>query len=267
MHSSASDGQHSPAQVAALVKARGAQCWALTDHDTLDGLSEARSAAIALGLRFIPGIELSAKEYHTFHILGYCFDPGNPALAALCQRMKEGRDARKYKIIDFLEEKGLKITIDEVESVAGGNLIARPHFARVLVARGYVPDNRSAFDLYLDTDEYHDRVERDKPSVRECVETIRAAGGYVSLAHPYQIGLDNDALDGLVGKLADIGIDAIECFYPRYNYEQTAFYLSLTRKYGLHYTGGSDFHGVKVKPDIQIGAIEMELDWLLQENA
>lgn len=265
-HSNASDGQHSPAGLVHLAKKRGLEVLALSDHDTVDGLDEAVRAGEQMGLRVIRGVELSAREYPTFHILGYNVSQGAPELAALCREMKQGRDERKYRMIDFLKEKGVEISVSEVEEIAGGSIIARPHFAQAMVRRGYVSSNREAFDRYLDTEEFHQRVERPKPLARECVETIKAAGGKVSLAHPYQIGLDNDALDALVGDLAGYGLDAIECYYPRHTPEQTAFYLHLAEKYGLHITGGSDFHGEKVKPDIELAALDLDLDWLLKDR-
>lgn len=179
--------------------------------------------------------------------------------------MKERRDERKYRLIDYLREKGIELELPEVESLAGGDVIGRPHFARAMVRRGYVADTREAFDRFLDTDEYHERVERAKPSAKECVETIKAAGGKVSLAHPYQIGIDDDALDAQVRELVGFGLDAIECHYPRFTPEQQALYLRLTEKYSLHVTGGSDFHGERVKPDIRLAALPLELDWLLNE--
>lgn len=262
-HSAASDGQHSPSELAALVKARGIEVWALTDHDTVDGVGEAARAGQALGLRVIPGIELSAREYPTFHILGYAFDPDAPGLAALCAAMKAGRDARKYRIFDYLKEKGVEIPLEEVEALAGGAIIARPHFAQVIVRHGFAASNREAFDRWLDTPEFHARVERKKPTARECVEAIKAAGGKVSLAHPYQIGVDDEALDAIVKELAGYGLDAIECYYPKFTPEMQAYYLHLTEKYGLHITGGSDFHGARVKPDVALARLELELDWLL----
>ena len=177
--------------------------------------------------------------------------------------MKDGRDERKYRIIDFLREKGLELTLEEVEEIAGGNIIARPHFAQAMVRRGYVRDNREAFDRYLDTDEYQ-RIERFKADARTCVETIKAAGGKVSLAHPYQIGLEDGPLEALVKELAGYGLDAIECYYPKHTPAQEAFYLRLAEKYGLYVTGGSDFHGPRVKPDIRLAALELETGWLTE---
>ena len=210
----------------------------------------------------IPGIELSAKEYPTFHILGYGFVPGAHALAELCRQMKIRRDDRSRRLLAFLHEKGIKLSLSEVVGIAGGNIIGRPHFAQAMVCRGYVSTNREAFDRYLDTEEYHQKVERGKPSVRECITAIKDSGGKVSLAHPYQMGLPNDELDTLVKQLVDWGLDAIECWYPKYTPEQQSFYIHLTEKYHLHQTGGSDFHGEKVKPDVELAALNLELGWL-----
>ena len=261
-HSTASDGQYAPAELVRLAKERGLETLALTDHDTVDGLEEAVRAGERAGIRVIRGIELSAKEYPTFHILGYGFDPEAPALSALCRELKEGRDQRAPRIIAFLEEQGVRIPLSEVEELAGGQIVGRPHFAQVLTKHGYVSGSREAFDRYLDTEEFHRRVERPKPPSRVCVETIRAAGGKVSLAHPYQIGVDDGKLEDIVRELAGFGLDAIECYYPKHTPEQQSFYLYLAEKYNLHMTGGSDFHGERVKPDIKLAGLELELGWL-----
>ena len=264
-HTTASDGQYTPSELVQLAKARGLETIAVTDHDTVDVLQEAVQAGEQCGLRVIPGIELSAREYSTFHILGYAPSPDAPALQGLCCSMKTRRDERSQRLLAFLREKGIKLSLSEVVEIAGGDIIGRPHFAQAMVRRGYVSTNREAFDRYLDTKEYHEKVERGKPSVRECIATIKNAGGKVSLAHPYQIGIDDDALDKLVGDLTDWGLDAIECYYPKYTQEQQAFYLHLTEKYRLHQTGGSDFHGEKVKPDVELAKLMLDVDWVLNQ--
>jgi hypothetical protein len=157
----------------------------------------------------------------------------------------------------------MALTLEEVEAIAGGEVVGRPHFAQAMVRHGYVANNREAFDKWLDTEEFHARVERQKPSARECVETIKAAGGKVSLAHPYQIGVDDGALEDIVRELVGYGLDAIECHYPKFTPEQESYYLHLAEKYRLHVTGGSDFHGERVKPDVSLAAIPLELDWLI----
>ena len=149
-----------------------------------------------------------------------------------------------------------------MEELAGNAVIARPHFAQVMVRHGYVSTNREDFDRYLDTDEYQ-KIERFKVSARDCIAAIRSDGGRAALAHPYQLGLDDERLEALIRQLKDSGLEAIECFYPRHTPEQTAFYLELARRYDLHVTGGSDFHGERVEPDITLKRWELNLTWLL----
>lgn len=262
-HSTASDGQYTPSELVKLAKDQGIEVLALTDHDTIAGVDEAVSAGEARGLQVIRGVELSAKEYHGFHILGYGFRNGDTELSKLCEQLRAGRDNRKYRIIDFLREKGVDIDLTEVEELAGGMVIARPHFARILVKHGYVSTNREAFDRYLDTEEFRKKVRRFKADSRTCVRAIKSAGGKVSLAHPYQMELPDDELEVLVARLKDWGLDAIECYYPKYTPEQQAFYLYLAEKYRLNQTGGSDFHGEKVKPDVRLARWPLALDWLM----
>jgi len=262
-HSTASDGQYTPSELVRLAKAGGLEVLALTDHDTVDGLDEAGRAGEELGIQVLRGIELSAREYRSLHILGYGFSTRPSALTRLCGEMKAGRDERKYRIIDFLHEKGVNISLAEVEELAGGDVIGRPHFAQVMVRRGYVRSSREAFDRYLDTDEYQ-RIERKKPDARTCIEVIKAAGGKVSFAHPYQVKLNDDALDTLVRELAGYGLDAIECYYPKHTWAQQAYYLHLAETYGLHVTGGSDFHGERVKPDIALADLDLDVGWLIK---
>lgn len=261
-HTTASDGQYTPEALAGLAARRGIEVLAVTDHDTVEGLERAVRAGAGEGVQVVRGVELSAREYSNLHILGYAFGSGRTALAALCARMRERRERRKYWIIDYLRERGVDIPLAEVEALAGG-VIGRPHFARVMVRHGYASSNREAFDRYLDTAEFQELNNQFKAEARECVEAIKASGGRASLAHPYQVGLEPEALEALVRQLREYGLDAIECHYPRHTPEQTAFYLRLAEKYGLHVTGGSDFHGERVKPDIQLAAWELELDWLL----
>lgn len=264
-HSIASDGQYAPAELVRLAKNRGVQILALTDHDTLDGTEEAVRAGEELGIRVIRGIELGAEEYRNLHILGYGYAGDDPGLNELCQKLKAGRDQRKYRLVEFLKKKGMDIDLREVEELAAGGVVGRPHFAQVMVKHGYVASNREAFDRYLDTDDYNE-FKPWRACAEECIHTIKAAGGLVSLAHPYQVGLEDGPLEELVGRLKSYGLDAIECYYPKHTPQQQAFYLHLAEKYGLKVSGGSDFHGERVKPDTQLAAWELELGWLLDRE-
>lgn len=265
-HSTASDGQYTPTELIQMARERGLEVLALTDHDTMDGLEEAVQAGQRCGLHIIPGVELSAKEYPTFHILGYGFSLTAPPLTELCRRMKARRNKRTGRLLTFLGQKGIDLTVGEVEELAGGDIIGRPHFAQAMVRRGYVDTNREAFDRYLDTEEYHEKVDWDKPLAQECIGAIKASCGKVSLAHPYQIGLGEDELDKTVGELVSCGLDAIECYYPQYTLKQQKLYCHLAEKYRLNKTGGSDFHGEKVKPDVELGKWPLELEWLMDTH-
>lgn len=262
-HSTASDGQYTPEEVVRRAKECGLEAVALTDHDTLDGVEAAAEAGSALDIRVLQGIELGAAEYENLHILGYGVAVDTPALTELCVKFKAGRDERKFQILDYLRKKGFPLSLEEVEEFAGGSVIGRPHFAQAMVHRGYVRSSREAFAYWLDTEEYHREVKRFKVEAGICLGAIKAAGGKTSLAHPYQLDLEDQALEELVAELKGDGLDAIECYYPRHTAAQTAFYLQLAEKYSLHITGGSDFHGERVKPDIQMAAWELKLDWLL----
>lgn len=264
-HSSASDGQYPPAELVSKAKGIGIQVLALTDHDTFAGTDEAVAAGERLGVQVLRGVELSAKEYRNLHILGYGFSMGPSALRALCEKMRAARNDRKYRIIEFLHQRGVDIDLREVEELAGGDVIGRPHFAQVMVRRGYVPTNRDAFDRYLDTKDFQ-KIERFKASAQECVDAIKSSGGAACFAHPYQVHLDEEALEGLVRTLKSYGLDGIECYYPKHTPQQQAFYLYLAEKYGLHPTGGSDFHGERVKPDVQLARLELDVAWLTDHS-
>lgn len=264
IHSNASDGQYTPTELVRMAKGHGLEVIALTDHDTVLGTDEAITAGEEIGIQVLRGVELSAKEHHNFHILGYCCDLSRPALGNLCMKQQTNRIKREQMILDFLSEKGLGLSLDEVERFAGSKVVGRPHFAQAMVQRGYVQTCREAFDKFLDTPEFWERIPQLEAPARECLRAIKDSGGKASLAHPYQMKLSDQDLDTLVTQLTDWGLDAIECYYPKYTPEQQAFYLRLAGKYGLHATGGSDFHGEQVKPDVRLARLELELDWLAE---
>ena len=143
-HSTASDGQYSPAQVVELAHKSGIQVLAITDHDTIHGVEEAVQAGQSLELTVLRGVELGAQEDRHMHILGLGLKQDCPELAQLCQKLLDGRNERKYRIVRFLSEKGISIDLAEVEALAGGDVIARPHFAQIMVRHGYVKDSREA---------------------------------------------------------------------------------------------------------------------------
>lgn len=214
-HTTASDGQYTPTELVGLAKARGLSILAVTDHDTIAGVAEAQRAGNALGLTVIRGVELSAKDYPNCHILGYGFRDGDTELARLCEKFRAGRDDRKYKIVDFLHEKGVDIDLTEVKEIEGGEVIARPHFAQVMVKHGYVSTNREAFDRYLNTEEFRRRVKRFKADARACVEAIRAAGGEGVPGPPVSNGAAGRGAGGAGGAAQELGAGRYRMLLPQ----------------------------------------------------
>ena len=260
-HTSASDGQYSPSEVVCMARNAGIDCLAITDHDTISGLQEAKNAGQEYGITIVRGIELGAKEDRHMHIVGLNFCEEARELQSLCNKLKQSRDERKYRIVDFLKEKGIEISLDEVTEIAGGEVIARPHFAQVMLRHGYVSSIREAFDCYLDTEEYQ-KIERYKAPAAECIDVIHQGGGKAVLAHPYQLGMADEALEQLIAHLKSVGLDGIACYYPQHTPEMTRKYLEIARKYDLHISGGSDFHGEAVHPDNLLKPIPLDISWL-----
>jgi len=261
IHTTASDGQYSPTEVVRMAKNNNLECIAITDHDTIKGLEEAYEAGEQNKLKILGGVEFGAEEHRYLHILGLDVDRTSSDLQKLCLELEKSRNERKYRIIDYLKEKDIVVTLEEVGEIAGGNIIARPHFAQVLVNKGYLKTTREAFDRYLDTEEYQ-IIERKKEKARECIEVIHRAKGKAILAHPYQLKFEDEKLDELVKELVKYGLDGIECYYPLHSEAQIDFYLELAEKYHLIISSGSDFHGEKVKPNIKLATRDVNIDWI-----
>jgi len=252
IHTTASDGQYSPAQIVGMAKNAGLTMIAITDHDTIAGIEEGTQAALASGIGFIGGIEISVQGNRELHILGYGINPQNPELLSLCEGFAEGRRMRGLRILEYLRGYGIHLDLEQAQKHAGGELLGRPHFARALVDAGHVKTAREAFDKYLGTPDF-DKVERPKPPPAQGIKTINDAGGISVLAHPVQLKLSDADLEKLLRELIQHGLGGIECYYSTHTPRQTEHYLSLARIYGLAVTGGSDFHGEKIKPEILLG--------------
>ncbi len=251
-HSTASDGQYSPTLLVELAYKSKLSAIAVSDHDSIDGVEEAVLAGMRLGVGVIPGIELSARDIDGLHILGYGISLSDPNLVAACDSFKQSRNERKYRIVDFLYSKNVKINVEEVELIAKDSVITRVHFARVIVNNGYAKTIKHAFELYLDTPEFS-KIERLKPTFSECISIIRNAGGVSVLAHPKALKMSLLELDSFITKLVSSGIGGIECIYSTHTKAETELYTGFCKKNNLLITGGTDFHGEKIKPDINLG--------------
>ncbi len=252
-HSDQSDGTFTAAELVAEAKRIGLNALAITDHDTMLGYDQAIPHAQAAGLRLICGIELSTKyQGVSVHLLGY-FPTQAPKgdfrdwLAFLL----ESRRDRNRRLIEKLNSLGIPITLEEVEAY-GKTLTARPHFARVLIDKGFAKDLQDAFDQYLD-EKGRGYVQRHDIPIKEAIDRIRAAGGVSSLAHPVRVAKNQwDVLGRYVGELAGMGMQAIEVYHSDHSPENVAYYKSLAERFKLGITGGSDFHGAN-KPLISLG--------------
>lgn len=261
-HSSCSDGQYTPTELVRRAKACGITHLALTDHDTVDGLAEAHTAAKKEGIRFLCGIEISTDFSHQ-HILGLGISPDAQVLQDACAAFAERREQRMYKILSILAEQGIVLDADAVRSRAKGQ-VGRPHIAREMVAQGYVQTVPEAFQKYLCLPAIR-ALKDKKPSDKEAIALIHAAGGKAILAHPLELSMTHEQITERMDILRGLGLDGIEAFYRINTAEDKAFFCAYAKKYGMLVTGGSDFHGELVKPDVPLG-IPTEPAILAQEG-
>ena len=252
-HTYYSDGTSSPEELIDNALAANLEALSITDHDTFDGYEAAVPIAAKAGLKLIRGIELSTRYNGTsIHLLGYFIgrEPGAEFLSWLGQ-MQETRRERNQKLIDKLKQYGVELTLEEVEK-KGRSLTGRPHFARVMVEKGYVPDMEAAFREYLD-ESARAYVERQDPQLSQSITRLRQAGGIPSLAHPVRIFRnDYGKIDALVHEMIPHGLTAIEEYHSDHKPADVSRYLETAHRYGLAVTGGSDFHGAN-KPRIFLG--------------
>lgn len=255
-HSTCSDGTYTPTELVELAKKIGLSALALTDHDTIDGLEDFQAAGKACGIETIPGIEFAAlwERHHRpeIHIVGLGFDSCHPVLRERMKDIRQSRDIRNLKMCEKLTSIGLHITLDEVATNAGGEIITRAHFANVLLQKGYIKKKEDAFSRYISTG-LPGYVEREFLSPELCIHTIKEAGGAAVLAHPTLYGLEPEQLEELCRELIPYGLDGIECQYSTYSPAETKAITALAERMGLLPSGGSDFHG-KYKPNIHLGS-------------
>ncbi len=252
-HTNESDGTYSPFELIDAAIAAGLEALAISDHDTLAGYDTALPRAREKGLDLVCGIELSTKSNgKTVHLLGYFLDgpPADDFRSWLAQMQATRRD-RNLRMAERLRSLGVDVSIEEVER-RGRSLAGRPHFARIMVEKGYVSNIQQAFDEYLD-ESATGYVDRDEPQLAYGIERLKQAGGISSIAHPVRMGYrDPEKLKVLVGQMRDAGLGALEVYHSDHKPADVQQYLGLTQEFGLGITGGSDFHG-DVKPDIQLG--------------
>jgi hypothetical protein len=248
-HTNESDGSCSPAQLVGEAVRAGVTTLGITDHDTFAGYDQARAPAADAGLELVCGIELSTKLHgHSVHLLGYFLGAGGLVdFREWVLDLQASRRERNARLAVRLRELWFDVTLEEAEA-RGRGMTGRPHFAQIMLEKGYVGDIREAFDKYLDESAIG-YVYRREPQFAEGVEHIRKAGGIASLAHPIRV---NGDVPALMPELRDAGLNAIEAYHSDHDEKATALYLALAKEYGMLVTGGSDYHGV-VKPGVLPG--------------
>jgi predicted metal-dependent phosphoesterase TrpH len=253
-HSTASDGTLSPADLTRRARDAGVDVLALTDHDTLDGLEEAATAAAVLGLGFVPGVEISVTWHGTtVHVLGLGVDPADAGLREGLDGLCRFRDWRALEIGRGLRAAGIEGAFEGARALARGRLISRTHFARFLVGQGICPDLRAVFRKYL---------VRGKPGfvagrwaeLSDAVAWIRSAGGQAVIAHPARYGMTRTRLRRLVGEFVEAGGSGLEVVSGSHSRDDAFGIAMLVREFDLLASAGSDYHGPE-HPWIDLGRV------------
>ena len=255
-HSNASDGCLSPSEVLSYGKSKGLETMSLTDHDTLSG-NKSLTDEDKKDIEFITGIELSAKvTAGRMHILGYDLDIESNTINS---RMQELHDNSVYSVITYLnqlkKDYGIVFSDEDVINVLRAERnIGRPDIALLCIKYGYAESVQDAFEKYL-VDIYNKTREINKGiSPEECIRLIKSAGGIPVIAHPHSLLKGPVALKSSLNELKSYGLEGIEVYHPHHNQFQRKEYLALAAKLNLLISGGTDFHGIKVKPDVEIAS-------------
>jgi len=259
IHSTASDGSFTPAEILEHAQKLNLAAIAITDHDAIDGSREALRIGIPPSFNFLTGVEISAAHppffpgSGSFHILGYNINLDNRELNQALSRLQDARRNRNPAILRRLNELGFQITLEEVNQEVGEGQLGRPHIAYAMVKKGFVASIDEAFDKYLGTNgpAY---VDKYRIECEQAINIIRAAGGVPVLAHPALLNIENNQkLDSLLKNLVKMELKGIEVYYPEHSPRQVRQYTELAGKYGLLMTGGTDFHGT-ITPEIKMGS-------------
>jgi hypothetical protein len=259
LHTYYSDGTQSPAQVVEWAHDHGLTTISITDHDGIDGIEEAVSAAKPYGIKVIPGIEISAQtdEHIGLHILGYDIDLKNQNLKRACETMRKKRKNRNEQLMKALNQLGYKLDWKDLDLKSGQDYLGKPHFALAMVKKGYVKAPKEAFasNGAFGSKEIR-KIRKEKVSAKEAVKIITGAGGMAVLAHPGKISHIGepgtpefyDKLDKILSELKLMGLGGLECVYPEHTDDQTIQFTIMAHRHGLKVTGGSDYHGPEFDP-------------------
>lgn len=254
IHTTASDGKHTPAEIVRKAASLNLKVIAITDHDTTEGIPFAvETARDYPSLRLIPGVELSTDVGRgEIHVLGYFVDYTDPEFEASLARMRNSRVERARQMVQKLDKLGMHLDWERVKEIAGEGALGRPHVAQALLEKGYIATLQEAFQRYIG----HGGpayAERDKLTPSEAVKLILDANGLPVLAHPLTAG----DVEGTIIELKAAGLVGVEVYYASYSFEEINPLLGLAHKHGLIATGGTDYHGLDENTETMIGGMDV----------
>ena len=256
VHSTASDGILSPAEVVAEAAARDVWLLSIADHDTTDGISEALTAAKEAGLTLVPAVELSVgAETHEIHVLGYFIDPDDQPLQDILRTLRGARDLRNEHIVARLKELGAPIDLARVREIAGDGSVGRPHIAKALIEAGHCASIGEAFGRYLARGK-PGYVGRERLGPAEAAQAIRQAGGIPVLAHPGKLGHRRR-----IEEIVDTGMEGVEAYHSDHVEMDVKLILDIAEARNLLVTGGTDSHGPHPDRTVEIGSLDIP-EWV-----
>ncbi len=257
VHTTASDGKFTPSDIVRKSAALGLTVISICDHDTVNGIAEALTAAQSFsGLRVIPGVEISTDVPHgEVHVLGYFIDYFDEKLLTKLEKMRNSRQIRAQRMVEKLGSLGIHIEWQRVREIAGSGAIGRPHIAQAMVEKGYITSPKEAFAKYIGRDgpAY---VEREKLTPVETVELILQSKGLPVLAHPMTL----NEPESMVIELKAAGLVGVEAYYDGHAAEDVESMVSLAKRHNLIATGGSDYPGPDERNETMIGGANVPLE-------
>jgi predicted metal-dependent phosphoesterase TrpH len=240
-----------------LALARGLRVIALTDHDTVSGVVEAQAVAAGTGLEVVAGVEINAAGGGTsLHMLGFYIDPQNSPLTEKLRAMRYARLGRARKMLERLRELGMPLEWEDVQALAGGESVGRPHVARALLDQGYVTTVKEAFERFIGLGGPA-HIPRLRLSPTEAIQAIVEAGGVPVLAHSAHSG---PAVIARIPEFVGDGLRGVEVYYPYHSPDEVEMLLELCREYDLIATGGTDFHGPDSEEGAPLGSIHVPIE-------
>lgn len=253
VHTTASDGQYSPTQIIQMAAEKNINLLAITDHDTINGIEEGKIAAEKAGITLIPGVELNINfPTGEFHLLGLGLKTFSSSFTQILETLVYNREQRNIQMITKMQSAGVDISLEEMQTEFPNTILGRPHFAAMLVKKGFVKDRQVAFDKYLGKGRpwFVDRV---GSNLDEAIIAIKESGGVPVVAHPMSLYLSWGKLPDTLKDFYERGIAGIEAYHPGARVTDCIRLEETARKIGLFVTAGSDFHGEKIRADRKLG--------------